>query len=87
MRRRPDGGLDADDGAVRPTRFEAVERGWVSMSRPWHLLTTNTGAGDPHAATPRKGEALLDVVEERFGEFLVELASSGIDYSFPFEDR
>lgn len=87
VRRRPDGGLDADEGAVRPTRFEAVERGWVSLSRPWHLLTTNTGAGDPHAATPQKGEALLEVVEERFGGFLVELASSGIDGSFPFEDR
>ena len=37
----------ADAGAVRPTRFEAVNRGWVEITRPWHLLTTNSGAGDP----------------------------------------
>ena len=36
--RTPDGTLTADDGAVQPTRFEAVNRGWVSITRPWHLL-------------------------------------------------
>ncbi len=46
----------ADPGAVRPSRFEAVNRGWVEITRPWHLLTTNSGAGDPRAATAAKGE-------------------------------
>ena len=50
----------ADPGAVRPSRFEAVNRGWVEITRPWHLLTTNSGAGDPRAATAAKGEALTD---------------------------
>ena len=48
----------ADAGAVRPTRFEAINRGWIEITRPWHLLTTNSGAGDPRAATAAKGEAL-----------------------------
>src|SRR5919109_4786810 len=44
----------ADEGAARPSRFEAINRGWVSITRPWHLLTTNTGLGNPRAASADK---------------------------------
>ncbi|MGP0062168.1 MAG: creatininase family protein [Isosphaeraceae bacterium] len=74
----------ADAGAVRATRFEAINRGWVEITRPWHLLTTNSGAGDPRAASAEKGQALTDLVAERIGEFLRELAASPIDETFPF---
>ncbi len=78
------GKLAADDGEVRPTRFEAVNRGWVSITRPWHLLTTNSGSGNPHAATAEKGRALMDVLVERLANFLVELSAAEIDEQFPF---
>jgi creatinine amidohydrolase len=78
------GRLTADDGAVNPTRFEAVNRGWVSISRPWHLLTKNSGAGNPHAATAEKGRRLMDVLIERLSGFLVELAGAPVDERFPF---
>src|SRR5438552_14961327 len=51
----------ADAGQARPTRFEAVNRGWIGITRPWHLATTNTGIGDPSAATGDKGRRLMDV--------------------------
>ncbi len=79
-----DGRLAADAGAVRPTRFEAVNRGWVSISRPWHLLTTNTGSGNPHAATAEKGRRLIEAVVPRLAEFLVDLSAAPVDESFPF---
>ena len=63
--RTADGRLAADAGRKNPTRFEAVNRGWVSITRPWHLLTTNAGAGDPHAATAEKGRRMMEVVVER----------------------
>ena len=78
------GKLIADDGAVRPTRFEAVNRGWVTVSRPWHLLTTNGGAGNPHKATAEKGRKALDLIVERLSKFLVELSESPLDETFPF---
>src|SRR5262249_34949236 len=53
----------ADDGAARPSRFEAVNRGWVSITRPWHLVSANTGLGDPRAATAEKGHRLMDKLE------------------------
>ena len=74
----------ADAGAVRPSRFEAVNRGWVELTRPWHLLTTNSGAGDPRAATAAKGDKVTALVAERIGRFLCELASSPLDQTFPF---
>ncbi len=74
----------ADRGSVRPSRFEAVNRGWVEITRPWHLLTTNSGAGDPRAATAAKGEQLTALVAERIGRFLAELAASPLDLTFPF---
>ncbi|RMF99553.1 MAG: creatininase family protein [Planctomycetota bacterium] len=84
--RNEDGSLAADEGAKRPSRFRAVEEGWVSITRPWHLLTTNAGAGNPHKASADKGRRLMEVLVERLGTFLVELAESPLDDQFPFAE-
>ncbi|MDR1959818.1 MAG: creatininase family protein [Planctomycetaceae bacterium] len=78
------GNLTADDGVGKPTRFEAVNRGWIGMVRPWHLFTTNTGHGYPHHASPEKGEKIIDVIVQRLSAFLVELSNSPIDDQFPY---
>lgn len=79
-----DGSLTADDGATRATRFDAVDRGWVSITRPWHLLTTNSGSGNPHLATAEKGEKLMELIVDRLATFLVELSQTSLDEKFPF---
>jgi creatinine amidohydrolase len=83
--RNADGSFAADAGDVRPFRFRALREGWVSITRPWHLLTTNSGAGNPHAATAEKGKTIVSHLEERIGQFLLELAGSKVDPLFPFE--
>jgi len=75
---------DADDGAVNETRFEAINRGWAQITRPWHLLTQNAGVGDPSGATAEKGERIVEIVVERIGAFLKELSDSEIDEKFPY---
>ncbi|MCY2995100.1 MAG: creatininase family protein [Planctomycetota bacterium] len=82
--RHEDGSLTADEGRAAATRFEAVNRGWVSITRPWHLLTTNAGSGNPHAATADKGRRLMDLLIERLATFLVELSAAELDDRFPF---
>jgi creatinine amidohydrolase len=82
--RNPDGTLAADAGSKAVTRFEAVNRGWVSITRPWHLLTTNAGAGNPHAATAEKGNRLMEVLVDRLAGFLVELSAAELDDRFPY---
>jgi creatinine amidohydrolase len=74
----------ADSGSIAITRFEAVNRGWVEITRPWHLLTSNSGAGDPRPATALKGERLTEIVVSRLAAFLAELAASPVDESFPY---
>jgi len=74
----------ADDGSAAPTRFEAINRGWVSITRPWHLVSKNTGLGDPRAATAEKGHQLLDALTLRLGDFLAELALAKKDDRFPY---
>ncbi len=74
----------ADDGAAAPSRFEAINRGWISITRPWHLVSRNTGLGDPSAATAEKGRKLMDILVERLSSFLVELSKAEIDESFPY---
>jgi len=78
------GRLQADDGAVRPTRFAAVNERWVSISRPWHLLTKQSGSGDPHAASAEKGQRVMELIVARIAPFLVELSESPLDEQFPF---
>ncbi len=77
----------ADPGATARSRFEAVNRGWVEITRPWHLLTTNSGSGDPRPATAEKGRRVTDLVVDRLANFLVELSASEVDETFPFEPR
>ena len=79
-----DGSLPADDGATAQTNIEALNQGWVSITRPWHLLTKNSGAADPHAATAEKGRKMMDVVVERLGKFLVDLSNEPITDRFPY---
>jgi creatinine amidohydrolase len=79
-----DGKLTADAGSTSKTRFEAINRGWVSITRPWHLLTTNSGSGNPHQATAEKGQRMMQVLVERLGGFLHELATTPVDERFPF---
>ncbi len=81
-----DGTLDADSGATRPFRFEALAKNWVSITRPWHLLTQNSGSGDPHAASAEKGRRVMEVICERLVPFIVQLCQAEIDDTFPFQD-
>lgn len=82
--RNADGTLAADDGERTPMRFEALNEGWVSITRPWHLLTSNAGSGNPHAASAEKGERMMQVLVDRLATFLVELSEAELDQRFPF---
>lgn len=82
--RRADGTLTADEGHKAKSRFTAINRGWVSITRPWHLMTTNAGAGNPHAATAEKGRRAMDVLVARLSQFLVELSAAELDERFPY---
>jgi creatinine amidohydrolase len=74
----------ADAGTARPTRFDALNRNWVAITRPWHLVSSNTGLGDPRAASAEKGRRLMDVLVERLARFLIDLSAAPMDEKFPY---
>lgn len=74
----------ADDGAAKPTKIDAINRGWVSITRPWHLVSKNTGVGNPAAASAEKGRRLMDILVERLGQFLIDLAGTPMSETFPY---
>lgn len=74
----------ADDGATRESRFDAINRGWAKIARPWHLVTKNSGHGDPRAGSAEKAERFLEVITERIGRYLLELSQSELDERFPY---
>ncbi len=76
----------AGDGRVRETDFEAINRGWVKISRPWHLLTEDSTVGDPRQASAKKGKKFVDTVVERISRFLVQLSETQITDTFPYEN-
>ena len=75
----------ADAGTMRAPIFEALKRGWVEYSRPWEVLTTNSGAGDPRQSTADKGNTIAEAFVDRFSAFLVELSQAEVDANFPLE--
>ncbi len=75
----------ADKGQVKTPRLYGIQEGWVNITRPWHILTTNTGVGNPHPATKEKGEKLVQIIVERVSRYLKELSETPIDDSFPYK--
>ena len=73
----------AGDGQTPPFRFEALEEGWLKTSRDFGKLNDHCAVGDPRQARAEKGRAYLDLVCGRVSQFLVELARSEIDDTFP----
>jgi len=75
---------DAGNGVVKSSYFEAINRNWVFIVRPWHLLTKDSGYGDPRKASKQKGEKYLSVLVERLSRFLYELSERSLDDKFPY---
>jgi len=74
----------AGSGAAKASRFDAINKGWIAITRPWHLATEDTGIGDPSAATAEKGQKIMEIASTRLGEFLHQLAITPIDDKFPY---
>ena len=74
----------AGPGSERPSRFEAINKGWISVTRPWHIVSVDTGIGNPEAAFAAKGKRLMAILEERLGDFLLQLATTPVDERFPY---
>lgn len=69
---------EAGPGTGKQFRIRAL-RQWAWAQREWSQVTTDTGVGDPAAATAAKGAAFLNAVTGELGQFLVELAAADLN--------
>lgn len=67
---------EAGPGAARAFRVRGLREGWAWAPRQWSAVTTDTGVGDPSAATAEKGRRFFEAAAAQLGDFLVELAAT-----------
>lgn len=70
---------EAGAGKARRFRIAALREGWAWAPRRWTRVTSDTGVGDPRAASPEKGERYTAAVIERLSRFLIDLAAADPD--------
>lgn len=67
---------EAGPGRARRAHVKGFREGWAWTPRHWVQVTSDTGVGNPAAATREKGAAFLEAVVAQFAGFLVELAAA-----------
>jgi creatinine amidohydrolase len=74
----------AGSGEIVQSKLDGIRKGWIQVTRPWHLASKDTGMGDPSKATKEKGERLMQATSERLGAFLLELCRMPMSERFPY---
>jgi creatinine amidohydrolase len=67
---------EAGRGRTRPFKVAALREGWAWTPRDWPRATSDTGSGDPAAATAEKGRRYFGAVTGKLAAFLVELSAT-----------
>jgi len=70
---------EAGEGKERRFRIGAFREGWAWAPRRWTQVSSDTGIGNPGAASAQKGERYAAAVVERLSRFLVDLARADLD--------
>jgi creatinine amidohydrolase len=72
-------GLDeAGSGAARRFRLSGLREGVAWAPRDWASVTSDTGVGDPSAATEAKGQQFFGDVCRTLADFLVDLSGADV---------
>lgn len=74
----------ADDGKVNKSCLNSIEKREIWITRPWHLLTKNSGYGNPKKATFQKGKEIVEKATDRIAEIILEISDAKIDERFPY---
>ena len=70
---------EAGDGAQRRLKITGFREGWAWTPRQWTEVTSDTGTGNPKAATPEKGKKYFEDVTAKLTQFIVELDAADLN--------
>ncbi|HLW19941.1 MAG TPA: creatininase family protein [Cyclobacteriaceae bacterium] len=65
---------EAGDGEEKKSKIRGIREGWAWSERRWSMVTSDTGIGNPKAASPEKGERYFAAVTQKIAELLIEMA-------------
>jgi creatinine amidohydrolase len=74
----------ADEGKVKEPVLKGLIDGTLIITRPWHLLTTNAGYGNPKKATAEKGKRIVEGATDKIADVIKELSDAKVNEKFPF---
>jgi creatinine amidohydrolase len=75
---------EAEEGAVNTPKVKSLSYAWARFTRPWHVLTRNSGFGNPLKSSREKGEKILEAAVERIARLLKELSDAEMAEGFPY---
>lgn len=65
---------EAGNGAAGGFAIDALQQGCIWMPRNWSKVSKDTGIGNPHLSTPKKGEQFAKAVVEKYAQFINDFA-------------
>jgi len=70
---------EAGEGIGKKFRIKALNENWAWAERKWSKVTTDTGIGSPHKATPEKGEKCYKEVINKVSQLMIGLSEADIN--------
>ena len=70
---------EAGEGRSKSFSIAALKNKQAWIPRHWTKVTSDTGIGNPKAATAKKGKRFADCVTDTLAQFLVDFAKTGVD--------
>ncbi len=64
------------EGTEKKNKIKAFTEGWAWTERPWSKISTDTGIGNPKAATRAKGEQYFNAICEKLGQLFFEVSKA-----------
>ncbi len=67
------------DGKDKGYKIKAFSEGWVWAERKWSEISEDTGVGNPHKATAKKGERFFNDLTQKIGTLFYDLCKADIN--------
>lgn len=66
---------EAGEGKEKKSKIKGIREGWAWSERRWSMVTSDTGIGNPRAATKEKGQRFHEAVCQKIAELIVDIAA------------
>ncbi|MGI0106016.1 creatininase family protein [Salinimicrobium sp. WS361] len=64
---------EAGTGEEKRSKLTAIKEGWAWSERKWHMVSADTGIGNPKKASAEKGKRFFDAVTQQVADLLLEM--------------